>query len=186
MIRIAAVAFVALTTTGYGCATSRMDVTTDYDASADFASWRSYDWRLDDISFGSATTTEPAAAQAVEKALRAAIEAQLADKGYVKVEHDPTFRVSYHVAIFEQYTPRREAERALVRDADEMLRRDPIEDLDPDVTRFGTLVIYLYDGRTGKFAWSGTAEGTADSPGDARQKARIAVESILERFPPRP
>jgi len=164
-----------------GC--SRITVTTDHDASANFGALHTYAWRpgpqqgVGDPRFDSTL---------LDKRVRAAVDQVLVSKGYRAAAPGTTadFLVGYH-AVVRQKTSVQTINRwygyrvgglpggpgSYARTYDE-----------------GTLLIDVIDPSTMQLLWRGSGTGVVDpqaSPEKREQRINDAVDRILADFPPR-
>jgi hypothetical protein len=156
-----------------GCATRRVGVFVD--RRADLSQYQRYDWGPGDR----ASTGDPRLDnnEIFQERVRAAVDMQLAAKGFVKSADSPELLVHYHASI-EQRIDLRDAERS-----------QPCPECKPFIYDEGTLVIDLVDARTRQLVWRGWSEGNVDGVIDNQRwmEERIddAVTRIFENLPPR-
>ncbi len=161
-------------------------ITADYDQSIDFSAYESFDWMRPPGDIIDPLRAYPAVAFRIKNA----VEDNLEDKGFVKVDEDPDFYVVYHASVernlsrsyidtwgyfyprYRHYPPRR--------------RYPPVYRgfVYVDTYERGTLVIDIVDARTNELAWRGAASGIIGDPARAREKVVEAVHLILDSFPP--
>jgi len=152
-----------------------MAVHVDRSESADFSALRSYSWSVEPAS--SAERLRDVTDQDLDRWIRAAVDADLADAGYQKRPEGGDFRVQYEVAI-----ETRKRQQQVVMDRAGGSRSATV------LYREGTLVLEARVPKTGLPLWRGWAEAEISEylKPEAR-KARIgdAVSRILARFPRR-
>ncbi len=169
-----------------GCAPSAR-ITSDYDDNIDFTTYRTFDWMTPPGEIEDPLGGYPTVALRIKNA----IENNLEEKGFAKVESGPDFYVVYHASIkhklsrayidtwgyyyprYRRYPPGR---RGYPPTAWGFVYVDAYDE--------GTLVIDIVDAQTNELAWRGTATGTVGDPRRAREKINEAVHLILESFPP--
>jgi len=174
------------------CGCASMQVTSDYDAGADFAALRSYHWLPSpEIKSGDPKIQYGSLMQARVKKL---VEEQLALKGYVQDAGQPDFLVTYHVAVEDKVS---------VTYINELYgygpgwgpgyRRNIRHYGYPGNTAMvseyqqGTLLLDVVLAENKQLIWRGAATGEVypELSQDAREKRlREAVEKILAQFPP--
>lgn len=177
-----------------GCST--MQITSDYDPSANFADLRSYNWIPEPQKVsGDPKIDNPF----IERRIRDAVDKQLAAQGYEKRSSGtPDFLIGYQVAIGKKLAVstvnnyygygvgagwhhrgarRYGASRVYVSEA-------YVYEYDQ-----GSLVIDVVDPETQKLIWRGSAQAEVDrSASREKREKRIskAVQKILAGFPPKP
>ncbi len=161
-------------------------VTTDYDDSINFSAYETFDWMTPPGDINDPLRAYPAVAFRIKNA----IENNLEDKDFVKVDDDPDFYVVYHASVertlsrtyidtWGYYYPR-------YRRYPRPRRYPPVYQgfVYVDTYEQGTLVIDIVDARTNELAWRGAATGVIGDPARAREKIDEAVHEILKSFPP--
>ena len=174
----------------FGC--SSIQVSSDYDADADFAALHSYDWLVTpDIKSGESGVQHGNLTGARVKKL---VEEQFARKGYVRGAGQPDFLVSYHVVIEDKVSvtyinelygygpawgnPYRRNIRHYGSPGDVAMVNEYQQ---------GTLLLDIVKGNDRRLIWRGIAMGEVYPGLDqaAREKRlREAVQKILAQFPP--
>jgi hypothetical protein len=159
-----------------GCATMR--VNSFVERGADLGQYRTYGWTAED-RFG---TGDPRLDNNpfFQERVRAAVEKQLAARGYEKTSSDaPDLVLHYHASITEQIEV-----SSIDRDSGNCFGAT---DCRPYAYDAGTLVIDFVDARTDRLVWRGWAEDTMDGAIDNQrlmeQKIDDAVARILQRLP---
>lgn len=126
--------------------------------------------------------------QLVAGRITAAVDAELAAKGYRKVARDPDFEVGWHVATDD---------RVDVQTFNDYYGYGyrgwgyggPVYGQQTTVRNYtqGTLLLDVVDGDSDQLVWRGTAEGEVDvnaSPEERSARINEAVGEILGDFPP--
>lgn len=165
-----------------GC--SGPSVQYDYDASANYSGYKSFDWMAE----------PPAGApQAggfdnpiMNDRVRRAVDAELSAKGFrLEPSADPDFLVRYY--------PRREPSRSSQVHLGVGFGMGPLglgvagPVGDPHREAMGAIVLEIQDYRSRKLVWKATAPGAlrgSDTPQEADQDVTEAVRGMLKRFPP--
>ena len=161
------------------CAT--IDVNVDYDASAEFSSYRSYGLLPEPPATGNLRADSPL----LHQRIRMAIGKQLELQGYVAAA-DPQMLVGYHVSTRQKldvrtvnshgYSHWRRGRGRSVMTTTEVSEYEQ-----------GTLVIDIVDAARNTLVWRGAGEARLRSdpkPEQTSQRVREAVAEILGRFPP--
>ncbi len=171
-----------------GCST--MQISSDYDASANFAGLKTYNW----IPEPPKASSDPRIDNPfIERRIRDAVDNQLAAQGYERgLSGDSDFLVGYHVALekklavstMNEYygvvvgprwhysSPRWYGSETYVYDYDE-----------------GSLVLDIIEAGSRKLIWRGSALARVDTTASAERKTKRineAVQRILAQFPPKP
>jgi hypothetical protein len=151
-------------------------VTTDYDRSANFASFKTYAWIRG--------TEVPD--QLNHKRIVQSIDAQLADEGRRRVDEsaDPDVLIAYHVNLDRDLqingfssgwgAYRWGGNRSGTARAEELI--------------VGTLVVDMIDAHTRTIVWRGTASKDVDQGASAEKRdknARKAMEKLFKNYPPK-
>jgi hypothetical protein len=179
-----------------GCTT--MEISTDYDPSADFSRLRTYDW----LPGPQGSADDPRIDHSLlDGRIRSAVERQLAAQGYEKqTSGGPDFWIGYRAAVekkldviaFDDYArygpmggPGYRPGSGLAYGHQAWIGSPP-----PHVFEYdeGTLVLDIVDPTTRKLLWRGSAQAEVNlsaAPEKKREKINEAVRRMLERFPPR-
>jgi hypothetical protein len=141
----------------------------DYDRSADFSSFKTYQWV--DLPAGGAPN------QLMDQNIKRAVDAQLALKGLQRVEGGGDLQVAYQAAIDEEKQfdawgagPRWYGSGRVV----------------SSTVQVGKLVIDFFDPARRQLVWRGEAEKTLDikkDPDKNRQNLEKAVAKLFKSFP---
>ncbi len=178
MKRLPIIAVVLLAAFVAGCATRPL-VRTDHDPSVDFSKYRSYAWQQ-----------EPAISNPlVKQRMLAAIDAELAAKGWTRVEDGPadialvgnvatrekqTIETFYGSPHWHGWTWQQEWNGPGV-----------YPDTRITTYRIGSFVLDMFDTATRRAVWRGSAEGSIpDSPRKVDEAVQSAVTRMFEGFPP--
>jgi hypothetical protein len=161
-----------------GCSSIR--TSTDFDPAADFT-------RLKTWAFFPSRSAAPADARVsslVDARIRAAVEAELGERGYTQVKESPDFYVAHQTAVGQrvEVDPNTVVvgygwNRGSVGVANSNVR----------VYDEGTLVVDVIEPKANKLLWRGVAKGTVHenaSPEDREARIRDAVKQLIDQFPP--
>ena len=168
------------------CAYSQ-DVHYNYDRSANFASYKTYQW---------VDLPEPGGAvpdQLIDQDIKRAVDEQLAQKGLTRVEKDADLKVGYHAILRE--------EKAINLDAFGTgggpwgwgggwggFNSATVTGQTSTITE-GTLLIDLYDPATKQLIWRGDATKTIDfrkNPDKNYKTLQKAMAKLFRNYPPQP
>lgn len=152
----------------------------DYDRSADFTTYRTYEWMPDSRS---PTGDRRVDNDLVDARIRSAVDRQLRGKGYTNpAAGQPDFYVVYHAAVRDMMkgasTQRYIGDRATG-------LYTTINNIEP--YKDGALLIDIVDGATQRLVWQGTASAEVDPGMTAKERdERITrvVKAMFEHFPP--
>ena len=168
-------------------ACSGIQVASDYDPNADFSALHTYAWL-------SRPQSEPGAADPeapfVNQRIVAALERELAAKGYEKIEQgQPDFYVGYHVAVEQKMTTQMmDTSYGYPTGPGWYYRPTPYTSRSYTYEyEEGTLAVDIADGANKVLVWRGTAQAELRKkfdPDKAEQRINEAVKRILEQFPP--
>jgi hypothetical protein len=176
-----------------GCVTT-MATQSDWDASAQFSSLKTYSWASNDQPL----TGNPRLDNSlVDSRIRAAIDEQLAAQGYQKTNSaEVDFQVAYHASIEGKLdtttfrTPSYGAGAGLVNSNNQRTAQLLGNKETTFVTEYeeGTLLLDIIDPRTQKLIWRGSVSDVLNPKRTSEQKqAKIkeAVGKLLSQFPPK-
>ncbi len=170
-IRLAGLFVLALALTG--CASS--EVSSYIARGVNLRAHRTYNWALDSAR----STGDPRLDnnRFFQERVQAAIDAQLADKGFEKTD-SPDLIVHYHASVMQDIANR------------ETKDTGDCEECWPEVYDQGTLLIDLVDARTAQLVWRGWAKGSIDGviddQGWMEQRIDEAVVRIMRELPHQP
>jgi len=145
----------------------------DYDHDADFTKYKKYAW----------AEGIPAKDAFNHKRIVDAIEAQLAAKGWTRVEpnQSPDAYVLYQAAVTEQ----KEAQVWGTGYGAGWRRGGGTTQIDVTTILIGQLVVDIGDAATQKLVWRGRASDTlSDKPEKNEKKIKKAAEKLFKKFPP--
>lgn len=169
-------------------ACSSVRVSQDYDESADFSAYRTYDWfPAPREETGQLRLDNPL----LDERVVSAIERTLASKGYSKVSGgEPDFYVYYHLSMQEKLDVRTMntyyggvGRRGRWRGWGGVGFDTYVDQYDE-----GMLVIDIGDARARKLVWRGSGTRRlreSPEPEEVTQQVNEAVSEILKQFPPR-
>jgi hypothetical protein len=160
-------------------ACSSYQVTYDYDVTASFARYKTFDYYTSKKGTGGTTTL-------MDKRVRAAVEKELQAKGFaMETKADPDFLVTYYPIVQNRKV------RTNVRVGTGWGYRPFYGSVSTSQVRHykeGTIVIEIVDFKTNQLIWQGSAAGALsglNSPEDADEVVSKAVRDILAKFPPK-
>jgi hypothetical protein len=143
-------------------------VKVDYDREVDFAKFTTYAWQED----------RSGANPLVDKRIVNAIDAQLAAKGWTRVDAPANALVTYHAAI--------DGRRQL-----NAWGRGPrwsgMGTITEEMIYTGQIVVDISDAASGQLIWRGVASDTASDKTDKNEKRmNEAIAKLFKQFPPAP
>jgi hypothetical protein len=162
----------------------------DSDPDVDFSRYRSYAWlRQDSQEPGGAALQSPYVSALDDRRFRAAVDAELAAKGYLKEssfdEADlvVTYKVGRQEKVQVRQTPGRDTVYVSPYGHGPWYGSSPVS-----VSTYteGTLIIEFYDRSTHQAVWVGQAIKRLSQNDDRESLIRRAAAAILEPFPARP
>jgi len=156
-------------------------VTYDYDVTASYGRYRTFDYYTSKKGTGGTTNL-------MDKRVRAAVEKELQAKGFaMETKADPDFLVTYYPVVHERryrttthlgwgwgYRP--------------FYGRVGSSVSEVHSYKEGTIVIEIVDFKSNQMIWQGAAAGALtglNNPEDADEVVPRAVRDILAKFPPR-
>lgn len=165
---------VALAVSGIGFA---QKVQYNFDQEAEFANYKTYSWvdanegeKLDELT---------------DRQIRAALDAELAGKGLLKIESGGDLHIGYQVATSSEkrftntgwgYGPGWRYGRG-----------GGISTTESATIAVGTVVLDIYDAGAKRLVWRGTATKTiepASNPKKRQQRLAKAAKKLLKNYPP--
>ena len=162
-------------------ACSSYNVTYDYDVTATFSRYRTFDYYTSKKGTGGTTTL-------MDKRVRAAVEHELQAQGFaMETKTDPDFLVTYYPIVQDRKV------RTAVRMGGGWGYRPFYGGVGVSTSEVrhykeGTIVIEIVDFKTNQLIWQGAAAGALtglNSPEDANEIVPKAVHDILAKFPPK-
>lgn len=163
-----------------GC--SPWSINNDYDTTADFRTFETFDWLDNRPGIGEAVRARMEEHSLYDKHLRAAVNGELDEKGLERNEIDPDLLVIYHVGTSDGIDVTDWGYRYGVAYFGGYSR-----DVDVYAYHEGTLVLDLIDAKTMELVWRGSAQNTIDEkpvPGQFEGKIDEAVPRMLGNYPP--
>lgn len=158
-----------------------MQVHTDYQESANLASYTTFAWLEQPDQVRDHLTTLGQINQHIE----GVIEQELQADGFQKVATDPDFYVVYHTSVERVITG------ATLDTWGYGYRRGrlrygsvAVTDVDVESYQQGTLIIDIVDAKANELVWRGTATDAIYGPRQATDKIDEAVHKMLAAFPP--
>jgi len=162
-----------------GC--SRYHVTYDYDVTAAYGRYKTFDYYTSKKGTGGTTSL-------MDRRVRSAVEKELQAKGFtLETKADPDFLVTYYPIVQERRT------RTTTHVGWGWGYRPLYGRMGTRVSRVhthreGTIVIEIVDFKSNQMIWQGAAAGALtglDTPEEADEAVPRAVRDILGRFPPK-
>jgi hypothetical protein len=162
-------------------ACSSYNVTYDYDVTASFARYHTFDYYTSKKGTGGTTTL-------MDKRVRASVETELQAKGFaMETKADPDFLVTYYPIVKNRKV------RTTVRSGWGWGYRPfygggGVATSSVRNYKEGTIVIEIVDFKTNQLIWQGAAAGALTdlkNPEDANDVVPKAVRDILAKFPPK-
>lgn len=167
-MRTAKIGFLFLAVLGLAGSTLAQKVTTDYDRSADFRTYKTYAW---------ATSSHPAKDPLWNRRVMENIDRQLAAKGLQKVDTGADLYVSYNSGLKENVSLHGFGTGGRWTGGSFSVNKSTeIE---------GTLVVELTDTGSKQLVWRGIATETASKKTEKNiEKLEKAVEKMFRQYPP--
>ena len=146
-------------------------VNTDWDHSVhDFSSFRTYQWLKPVRSTGNPL---------MDQRIVTAIDAQMAQKGFQRVENNPDVLVTYGTGLQRQKS-------ATVTGMGRGRIGGGMGTINQNISNAGTLVVDISNAQTRQLLWRGTATDTlSDKPDKNSQKIEKAVTKLFKQYPPK-
>ncbi len=178
---------VILMSLAIGCAAVK--VSFDYNPEIDFEVYKTFDWIPDSEEQSKSTDVRnPASNPFILKRLMAAMEGEMAKKGYQKqtdgkpnllLNFQTDFEKKKDVYVYSTpgYVHWRKGRRVVV---------GPKKYVEVDRYQEGTLVLDIIDGASNQLIWQGWATSILRDPQVAEEQLQKAVGKLLEHFPPSP
>lgn len=166
------------------CATSgRVGVTSDFDHSVNFRSFKTWAWYPDQ-----ANDTEGGPARDyqsfLDKRIRTAVEAEMVKKGLTRVDKNPDVYVAYSAKVEDKQRSNVGAYGPYGYPYGygyygRTFGQQPIVDY-----KAGTVIIDLVDARRKQFAWRGLGQAQVDDQTISETEVYRIVGSVLSNYPP--
>jgi len=162
-------------------ACSSYQVTYDYDVTASYGRYKTFDYYTSKKGTGGTTSL-------MDKRVRAAVEQELKAKGFaMETKADPDFLVTYYPIVKNRKV------RTTVRSGWGWGYRPLYGGVGVSSSQVrnykeGTIVIEIVDFKTNQMVWQGAAAGALtglENPEDANEVVPKAVRDILAKFPPK-
>jgi Domain of unknown function (DUF4136) len=160
------------------CACSTVSVTNDYDPNVDFAALKTWSWYPE-----AQGTDANGIVSLTSSRIRGALESDLTQRGFERVESDGQFLVAFHTVL-------RQKIEAGAQPYGYGWRRGYMGAADaPDIMTYdeGSLLVDFVDPKSKAMVWRGTATSVVDPKSSTEERdglIREAVARILEQFPP--
>lgn len=166
---------------GLMLACSGYSVNYDYDVTADYSRYKTFDYYTSKKGTGGTTSL-------MDKRVRASLEKELQAKGFrMETKGDPDFLVTYY-PIVHQRRIRTTTHVSWGWGFRPVYGRIGTSASQVHTHQEGTIVIEVVDFRTNQMIWQGAAAGALtglDNPEDADEVIPRAVRDILAKFPPK-
>ena len=145
------------------------NVNTDADPSAPFSAYKTYAW----------TTGTPAFESLGEQRIRAAVDAQMAAKGFrLATDQTPDVYIATHVLTHDE-------PQVIANGFGPWGFGGGVGAIDVNTLVQGTLVVDMYDATTKKMVWRGVATGSvSDKPSKNMSKINKAIAKMFQHYPP--
>ena len=162
-------------------ACSSYNVTYDYDVTASYGRYKTFDYYTSKKGTGGTTTL-------MDKRVRDAVEQELKAKGFaMETKADPDFLVTYYPVVQNRKV------RTTVRSGLGWGHRPfyggvGVSSSSVRNHKEGTIVIEIVDFKSNQMIWQGAAAGALtglENPEDANEVVPKAVRDILAKFPPK-
>ncbi len=162
-------------------ACSSYHVTYDYDVTASYGRYRTFDYYTSKKGTGGTTSL-------MDKRVRAAVEKELQTKGFaMETKADPDFLVTYYPLVQNRKV------RTTVRSGWGWGYRPLYGGVRVSSSQVrnhkeGTIVLEIVDFKSNQLIWQGAAAGALtglENPEDANEVVMNAVRDILAKFPPK-
>ncbi|MDY6790355.1 MAG: DUF4136 domain-containing protein [Thermodesulfobacteriota bacterium] len=187
MQKLTNVIFLSLLVVFVGC--SGIEVSQDYDVTADFSHWKTFDWYLaKQKKTGDLRVDNPL----LDSRIRKAVDRSLAQKGFRRIfKGIPDFYVGYKYAIFTRIGSERVRSGIGFRFGGSGSFGGIGIGTGTDVRGYdeGMLVIDITDTQNKKLLWRGTGTRRVSRHSDPKKITKQInqnVEKILAQFPPHP
>ena len=157
-------------------ACSPISVTRDYDSETDFSQYTTYRWVKQDPDVPSGKRAQHSM---LENRVKSAVDADLAGKGYRRVESGrPDFLVAWYIGAQDKVNVERYGYRYGPRG------RWYGTNVHVHHYKEGTLILDFVDPDDKVLVWRSTAVGSMKYLTKGEHEVRSSVEKMLEKFPP--
>lgn len=174
-------AFLVLGVVAFLAGCSSLKVGNDYDPSADFERFGSFDWLDNRPGVSETVRTAMSQSQRFDSDLRRAVSSELLAKGLMADSQSPDLVAAYHVGVDDEIDLSDWGYRY----------QGPYRgwggDIDVNQYRAGTLVLDLIDTETMSLVWRASVENTFDdkaTPEETARRIADAVKKISRLYPP--
>ncbi|QIL76209.1 MULTISPECIES: DUF4136 domain-containing protein [Hymenobacter] len=164
------------------CSSARVGVTSDYDHSVNFRTFKTWSWypqQTADAEGGPARGYE----SFLDKRMRAAVETEMKKKGLTYAEQSPDLYVAYNAKVEDkQQVSPYYGGYGYPYYGYGMYGRGPYS----PVTQYkaGTVIIDLVDAKRKELAWRGQGQAQIDKNTISEEEVYRIVGGILENYPP--
>ena len=162
-------------------ACSSYHVTYDYDVTASYGRYHTFDYYTSKKGTGGTTSL-------MDKRVRAAVEQELKAKGFaMETKADPDFLVTYY-PIVKNWKVRTTVRSGWGWGYRPFYGGVGVSSSQVRNYKEGTIVIEIVDFKTNQMVWQGAAAGALtglENPEDANEVVPKAVRDILAKFPPK-
>lgn len=167
-----------------GCATSPRH---EYDSQARFSEFRSFSWLAPEHGEREVSVSHPVLdSPLLGQRVRQAATNELQERGFVQVEKNPDFLVTYHTA--EKEDQQRSGTYMQLgygyRSHASIFGPGVLLDLTPRSFQEGTLIIDIVDARSNELVWRGWNDAVLNQRNFDQERVNEAVDFILSAFPP--
>lgn len=162
---------------------SSISVNTDFDPSADFSKFKTYTWIEKPVNVSGNAQQAQVHSGLLGKRIMNAVDGQMVQKGFTKVEDNPDIFVVYHTGVQDK-----------VQVTDWGYGYGPYGGWygggGVDVYQYqeGTLIVDLVDAATKQLVWRGTAQavlGGNKSPEQQQQILDNVAGRMFQKYPPK-
>lgn len=163
---------------------------TDFDRSADFTQYKTYDWGKSEIDVSNPVYES----DLINKRVRHTVEDEFAKRGIMKNERNPDFIVLYHT-----YTEEKQRTYGSYPYANRFLPFGfypfafawgyPYMLMSPPRTSEyteGTLMLDIIDRQSDELLWRGSVSGSVDDVSKLRKQIDKAIKAIMKKYPVSP
>lgn len=167
-----------------GCA---MTPRHEFDQQANFSELRTFSWLEPEYGDREVSVSHPVLdSPLLGQRVRQAVTRELQERGYVQVEENPDFLVTYHTAEREDERPRSGTYMSLGygRGHSPFFGSSVLLDLTPRSFQEGTLIIDVVNARSDELIWRGWNDAVLNQRSFDQQRVNESVDYILSAFPP--